>query len=104
MITNEQIAHDLTIIYLSNLYGMDITGDFHISNGLGSGKIKTEHFPDTKAWKYKEIKTGQKGFLGIEKKIKVESGYEVDDLFIDILKNYRKAYNHFLELLENSEI
>ena len=100
MITNEQIAHDLTMVYLSNRYGVNIRGDFSVSDGFGSGEIESEHFPDTKELKYIKVGTGERGFLGIEKKVKVENGYEVDELFLDILKNYREAYNHFLKLLE----
>ena len=102
MISNEQIAHDLSIIYLNNRYGIDVSGDFYIDDGSGSGEIGTEHLPDTKELKYKRVGTGEKGFLGIEKKVNVEDGHVVDDLFFDILKNYRYAYNHFLNLLENS--
>lgn len=101
MITNEQIAHDLTIIYLSNRYGIDITGNFQLSDGSGYGEIGTGHLPDTKQLKYIQVGTGEKGFLGREKKVTVEDGYEVDDIFVDMLKNYREAYNHFLKLLED---
>ena len=47
MIAKEQIAHDLTMIYLSNRYGANIKGDFSVSDGYGSGEIESEHFPDT---------------------------------------------------------
>lgn len=101
MITNETIAHDLAIIYLSNRYGTKITGDFRINDGNSMGDIRSQHFPDADTPKYTVIGTGEKGFLGIEKKVKAENGYVVDDLFIEILKNYQVAYKHFLSLLEN---
>lgn len=42
--TNEQIAHDLAIAYINNLYGVDVNGDFSVSGGgnsvYGSGNVK----------------------------------------------------------------
>ncbi len=100
MLTNEKIAHDLTIIYLNNRYGVNITGSFSMSDGSGSGDILTEHLPATDEKKYIKIGTGEKGLFGIEKKRKIEDGYKIDGLFLEILKEYRLAYSHFLELIE----
>lgn len=30
MISNEQIAHDLVMVYLNNKYGVDVIGDFDV--------------------------------------------------------------------------
>ncbi len=100
MISNEKIAHDLTIIYLNNRYGLNITGDFSVSDGSGMGDIRTKKLPATEEKNYKKIGTGEKGLFGIEKKQKIEDGYKIDGLFLEILKEYRLAYARFLELLE----
>lgn len=99
MISNEQIAHDLAMVYLSNKYGIDVRGSFHVSDGDGSGDVFTTHMPGTEEKKYKKTGTGEKGFLGIEKKRIVEVGYAVDDLFANMISDYRQAYTHFLNLL-----
>lgn len=101
MLTNEKIAHDLTMIYLSNRYGINLTGSFHVDGGEGYGDIVTEHFPDAEAEKMVKVSTGEKGFLGIEKKIKVADGYQTDKLFADIFRNYKVAYSRFLKMLES---
>lgn len=102
MISKEQIAHDLTMIYMKNRYGIDISGDFSITDGSGSGTIVTEHFPSTSEPHYIKIGTGEKGFLGLERKRKVESGLKVDVLFEEMVDSYIKAYTHFLRLLSEN--
>ncbi|MFR3729216.1 hypothetical protein [Lacrimispora sp.] len=110
MISREQIAHDLTMVYLNNKYGIDVTGDFNmysnssddtVNSSSGYGSVITNHFPNVKQPKYKKIGTGEKGFLGIEKKKKVPSGYLVDDIFNSMIDDYGLAYTHFLELLKS---
>ena len=83
MLSNEKIAHDLAIVYLSNRYGIDISGGFSLTNGDGSGDIETEHLPATDEIKYKKISTGEKGFLS------------------NIFKDYKRAYAFFLSKIEN---
>lgn len=99
MISKEQIAHDLTMIYMKNRYGIDISGDFSITEGNGSGTIGTEHFPSTSEPQYIKVGTGEKGFLGMERKKKIESGLKVDGLFEEMVDSYFKAYSHFVNLL-----
>jgi len=112
MISREQIAHDLAIVYLNNRYGIDVTGDFNVySNSLentvesvsGTGSVVTSHFSSVKEPKYIKVGTGEKGMFGIEKKKKIPSGYLVDDIFNNMIDDYGLAYAHFLELLENKE-
>ena len=99
MISKEQIAHDLTIIYMKNRYGITVTGDLYISENSGTGTIQTEHFPDVAEPEYTKIKTGEKGLFGLERKQKVQSGNKVDPLFAEMVKNYYDAYSHFYGLL-----
>ena len=40
MESKQQIAHELTMIYMNNRYGVTISGDFHVSTGDGSGNVK----------------------------------------------------------------
>ena len=74
MISKEQIAHDLAIVYMKNRYGINVTGDFYISGASGSGTVKTESFPDASEPEYTKVKTGEKGLFGLERKHKVLSG------------------------------
>ena len=62
MISKEQIAHDLAIVYMKNRYGINVTGDLYISENSGSGNIQTEHFPDVSEPEYIRVKTGEKVF------------------------------------------
>lgn len=112
MISREQIAHDLTIVYLNNKYGIDVTGDINIfSNSSedklnsvsGYGSVVTKHLPNLKETKFKKVGTGEIGFLGFEKKKKVPSGYVVDDIFNNMIDDYTLVYAHFLELLESKQ-
>ena len=103
MISKEQIAHDLTMVYMKNRYGPSVDGIIAMTDGAGSGTVSTDHFPSTTKIKYRREKTGEKGFLGIEKKKRVESGHKVDDLFNDMVEDYTNAYIKFLKLLEQKE-
>ena len=103
MLPKEQIAHDLSIVYMRNRYGIDVTGEFFLSgrNGdfTGFGDVKTEHFPDMDEMKKVKVGTGEKGFLGREKKKWEESGYLTDEIFVSMINDYHKAYKRFFELL-----
>lgn len=81
MISKEQIAHDLAMVYMKNRYGIDVTGSFSINEGDGTGVVTTERLPHTTEAAYAKVKTGEKGLFGIEKKEKVRSGEKVDNLF-----------------------
>jgi len=61
--------------------------------------VETEHFPDVNEPKMTKVGTGRTGFLGIEKKEWVESGYLVDGIFTNMIKDYYNAYSRFLKLL-----
>ena len=105
MINKEQIAHDLTIIYLKNRYCVDVTGNFYISSLVdgdisGSGSVTTEHLPRPDTPRYQSVKTGEKGFFGIEKKKQIQVGYMVDSLFNDMVVEYYQAFERFLRILE----
>lgn len=100
MINKEQIAHDLTMVYLKNRYGINVEGTLSISDGDGSGNINTEKFPHIDEIKYKTVGTGEKGFLGFEKKIKVEDGYKADDIIDELVHEYYQTYNRILSKIE----
>ena len=103
MVSKEQIAHELTMIYMRNIYGTDITGFFSINDGDGSGTISTEKFPSIDVPKYKKIGTGEKGLLGFEKKQKIQDGYAVDDLFAEMTETYLQTYSKFYQLICNND-
>lgn len=96
MINKEQIAHDLTMVYLNNRYGISVEGHFSVSDGDGFGNIDTQKFPHVSEIKYKKVGTGEKGFLGFEKKIKVEDGHEADDIIDELVREYYQTYNRIL--------
>lgn len=104
MLTNEKIAHDLAIVYLSNRYGVQLDSNFRIRGGDSLGSIETCHFPSTDEPRYEEVDVGRKGLLGGSKKERVEVGRKVDPLFAEILKDYRAAYNYFLLQLEINDL
>ena len=99
MISKEQIAHDLTMLYLKNRYGIDVRGDFSLVDGNGSGSISTRTLPSTAKIKYKYLPTGEKGFLGIKKTVRVEDGYEADDVIDQLIMEYHQTYNNILSRL-----
>lgn len=112
MISKEQIAHDLTMVYLSNRYGVDVRGDFKVDSSSndqnitgvnGSGSVETYHIPNVKDPQLIKVGTGEKMFLGFEKKKIVQSGYLVDDIFCNMIGEYYLAYTHFLKFLEDKQ-
>lgn len=100
MISKEQIAHDLTMVYLNNRYGVNVEGYFSVADGDGSGNIDTKKFPHVTEIKYKKVGTGEKGFLGLEKKVKVEDGYQSDDIIDELVCEYYQTYNRILKRLD----
>ena len=99
MITKEQIAHDLTMVYLNNRYGINVDGDFSVMDGDGRGHIDTEKFPSVLEIKYKKVGTGERGFFGFEKQTRVQDGYESDDIIDELIKEYHQTYNRILSRL-----
>ena len=100
MISRKQVAHDLSIAYINNRYGVNVTGGLYVSDGSGSGDVTTEHLPDVCEPAKHKIETGEKNILGFKKKVWIESGYVVDKIFINMICDYKKAYLRFLELLD----
>ena len=96
MVSNEQIAHELTMLYLYNRYGAWVTGDF--SRGYGS--INNVRFPSVIDPNNVSIRRGKKGFLGTVSKEEMSSDEVARENFEEIVAEYRQAYNIFLELLE----
>lgn len=106
MVSKEQIAHELTMTYLNNRYGVDVSGTFNVSQYdenkvSGIGNVETKHIPSTKQPKNVKVGTGQKGFLGFEKKTTIQDGYLVDDVFSEMVEEYFQAYSKFYDLLAN---
>jgi hypothetical protein len=100
MISKEQLAHDLTMVYLNNRYGINVTGNFHVSDGDGGGNITTATFPCVSDIKYKKVGTGEKGFLGFEKKVKVEDGYKADYIIDKLINEYYQTYERMLNRID----
>ena len=91
----EKIAHDLTIVYLRNRYGIDVSGTIDDSGGW----VESKHFPSTIEAQYVKVGTGEKGLFGREKKQKVQDGYLVDNILTDLVRDYKEAYERIYNLL-----
>ena len=103
MLSKEQLAHELAMVYMNNKYGIHVSGSLYTNDGYGEGNIDTKHFPNVSEAMYTKVGTGKTGFLGIEKKMKVQNGHEVDPIFSEMVENYYGAYHKFLELLSKRE-
>jgi len=107
VITTEQIAHDLAIVYLVNRYGPEVDGSFDVTDGDGSGSVDTERLPKVDAHTTRRVGTGEHRhllFLSWEKKADVETDeFQVDPIFRRMITEYRSAYARFLELLTPSQ-
>jgi len=108
MTNKSQIAHDLSIAYINNRYGAEVRGKFSVStyegDVTGSGEVETERLPDVNRIRMVKVGTGEKHFFGLrERTTLVESGYEVDSIFANMIEDYYEAYSRFLALLENKQ-
>lgn len=105
MIDNEQIAHDLAMVYLHNRYGAEVEGDLEVSttdgNVSGSGQVTTERLPSVDSMRQTKQGTGEMHLFGLrEKKEWVSTGeHHVDGVFGEMIADYRQAYSRFLALL-----
>jgi hypothetical protein len=103
-ISQEQLAHDLAIAYVNNRYGAEVKGELSVDTSDGDvtgwGTVETKRLPDTAEIRRIRVPTGEKHFFGLLGKTEsIESGYEVDEVFKQMIEDYRKAYSRFLELL-----
>ena len=108
MIAEEQIAHDLAMAYIHNRYGAEVTGQFSVGTWddevSGSGDVETVRLPHVDKARVEQVGTGEKYFFGLlERKESIESGYEVDFVFENMVADYHSAFSRFLELLQRRE-
>lgn len=106
MTNKDQIAHDLAMAYINNRYGAEVTGEFSVhtwdNDVTGSGTVETERLPDVEEIRMVKVGTGERHLFGLREKAKlIESGYEVDRVFENMIEDYYNAYSRFLALLEN---
>lgn len=106
MISKEQIAHDLAIVYLINRYGAEVVGRFDVSGDResvsGYGNVGTLRMPDVDEERIIKVKTGNKKGFGpfmYNEKVKVADGYKVDRIFTEMIQDYKDAYTKIIELL-----
>jgi len=102
MPTREQIAHDLAIVYMHNRYGAGVEGFFNFTGENGNGSVSTQRLPGPEQVKYRSVPTGERGFMGLQRKQRVEDGRAVDEIFAAMLAEYRQAYRVFLEMQETN--
>lgn len=105
MVTREQLAHDLAIVYLNNRFGADVAGELSVNTFddevTGSGSVETSRLPGVNKVLVEHIPTGEKRFFGlIDKTRPVEAGYEIDSTFLEIIDEYLLARDRFHSLLE----
>lgn len=106
MTNKDQIAHDLAVAYINNRYGAEVTGEFSVStydrDVTGSGQVETERLPHVNKIRMVRVGTGERHFFGLrERTTSVESGYEVDPVFENMIEDYYEAYSRFHALLKN---
>lgn len=106
MIDRDQIAHDLAMAYINNRHGAEVTGEFSVytsdNDVTGSGTVETERLPDVNKIHMVKVGTGERYLFGLfEKSESVESGYEVDPAFENMIGDYYDAYSRFLVLLQH---
>lgn len=92
---NKQIAHELAMVFITNRYGTKATGSF----AGGNGTIESSSLPATTEETFIKEATGERGLFGREKKENVKTGYAVDDIFAEMVAEYKRAYDKFLALL-----
>lgn len=98
MMTKEQIAHDLAMVYMYNRYGITVKGDV----ARGWGEIETKHFPSSTKFQYEEVELESRDIWGFNKTEKVEKGRKVDAIFQKMAADYQYAYQYFYDLIRNS--
>lgn len=107
MISKDQIAHDLTIVYLNNRYGINVSGSFDVSsdsqndtvsNVYGSGNVTTDRFPDIN--ETVTVGTGEKTWLIFEKTKQISAkDYLIGGAFRQMIQDYYTVFSLFRELL-----
>lgn len=108
MISNDKIAHDLAMVYLSGRYGIEVSGflNVHSIDGevSGNGEVSTERLPSVDEIDYIQVPTGEKKFFNLlnvyENK---ENGFKTDALFSNMIDDYFKAYKKFYDILNLRE-
>ncbi len=110
MIDKDQVAHDLAMVYINNRYGAEVSGEFSVETWddkvSGSGSVGTERLPNVNKMHMVRVGTGEKYFFGLRERTElVESGkgYEVDDVFESMIKDYYEAFARFLALLKRRQ-
>lgn len=111
-VAREQIAHGLAIVYLTNIYGIRVTGEFSVSSSTnlddvvsdvrGNGEVTTKSLPDIVP-EYARVPTGERHLwgLGPNRTTPVPTGkFKTDEVFENMIDDYSMAYSRFLQLLE----
>jgi hypothetical protein len=102
---DDQIAHDLAMVYVHNRHDAEVSGDFSVSTAsdnevTGSGTVATDRLPDVDELRMIEVGTGERQFFGLlEKKKLIEAGFKVDSIFEAMIEDYSSARSKFAELL-----
>ncbi len=106
---DDQIAHDLAMVYVHNRHGAEVSGDFSVSTAsdnevTGSGTVATDRLPDVDELRMIEVGTGERQFFGLpEKKKLIEAGFKVDSIFEAMIEDYSSARSKFAELLADRQ-
>lgn len=109
VISNEKIAHDLTMVYLSGRYGIEVSGNFSVSSRdgevSGGGEVSTKYLPDFDEIDYVKLPTGQKYFFNLLNEYeKIENGYKTDMLFSHMIDDYFEIYKRFYDALISRDL
>lgn len=100
MINKEQIAHDLTMVYLNNRYGINVSGTISGISGNVYGDVGTNKLPHVLENKYSKSKSGIKNIFSPKEKIPIEGEYISDDIIPKLINEYFDTYKRILETLD----
>jgi hypothetical protein len=114
VIPKEQVAHDLAIAYINNKYGAEVTGTFSVTSSTdyesntvrdvaGEGTVVTEFLPDLDTPETVRVGTGERHLFGIgpeKTRLEPTGRYEVDAHLMSMIRDYYRAYERILELLD----
>lgn len=99
MIDKEQIAHDLTMVYMRNRYGIDVAGSFSFSENENHGQVSTEHLPSPEEADLVPVITKEKKFFKRKTIETIQKDYKIDSVIADMTKTYLDVYKKFYDRL-----
>jgi len=103
MISVQQVAHDLTLVYLRNRFGAEVSGEFEVDGSDGSvhgtGSVSTSRLPGFDEIAMKRVPTGEKWLGLFGKTTEIPDGHAIDPVLEKLVDEYAAVYGKVLRLL-----